>query len=141
MSFLGDLLGAPNIATVLASSSTSSAGGKIVISAPALSRKKSGYFDLKATVAATSPGGGTQGILLQLVSSLTGNVGPAMPYYGTSAAGGVVWIDNASVSLLVGQPIQYSVKVTAISGSNSIAVSAGAAALVVSEAGGPTPPQ
>jgi len=130
-SALDSLLNAPNVSEVLASSGSSGAGGSISIVAPSLVRKKSGSFLLEATFSVSTPGGGTQGVTAQLVSSLIGSVGPSISVYGTSSAGGVTWVDVSTID--VGQPIVYSVKLTPVSGSNSIAVVAGAAALVVTE--------
>lgn len=131
MSLLDPLLGVANTSEVLAASTSSGAGGTVTIAAPGLLRKYSGKFQLIASVSATTAGAGTQGIKIQLISSLVGAVGPAITAYGASADGSCSWIDYSGID--VGQAIQYSVQVTPVSGSNTISVAPGAAALTVHE--------
>lgn len=130
-SALDSLLNAPNVSEVLSSSASSSVGGNVSIVAPSIVRKKSGSFLLEASFSVTTPGGGAQGVTAQLVSSLLGSVGPTISVFATSSSGGVTWIDLSGID--VGQPIIYSLKLTPVSGSNSIAIVAGSSALVVSE--------
>jgi hypothetical protein len=131
-SALDTLLNAPNVSEVIAASATSSGStAAVAFAAPGLLRRKSGQFLLEASFSVTTPGAGTQGVIAQLISSVTGNVGPAVPYSTASAAGGVAWIDASLID--VGATITYSLKLTPISTSNNITLGTGAAALVVTE--------
>jgi hypothetical protein len=131
-SALDSLLNAPNISEVIAASATSSGSAAVVsFAAPGLLRRKSGAFLVEANFSVTTPGAGAQGVIAQLISSATGNVGPAVPYSMASAAGGVSWVDASSID--VGQTITYSLKLTPISTSNNIALGTNSASLVVTE--------
>jgi hypothetical protein len=75
-------------------------------------------------------------VIAQLISSASGNVGPAVTFYGTSATAVVSWTDLSPVTYQ--SPIQYLVSIRTISAFNTLSIAAGRSALVVRELPGPT---
>lgn len=127
-----NLVPAANFTRLLA---TSTSGGSVSLSPPGIIRKFSGAFSVEATAAVTTAGAGTQGVVAQLVSSISGAVGPALTFWGASAVVRYNWTDFAPIG--VGNGVTYSLVLSPISSSNTVAVASGAGAIVVRELPGP----
>ena len=136
MSFLDGLLGSPNYTQAMTSSVSASAGAAIFLTAPPITRQRSGQFRLNAAVSGTLSGSTTGGISAQFFSSLSGAVGPSIVGVGTggSASAATIWIDQPT--LLVGEAISYSVEIQPTNPSTSLTLTNNGSAIVCIEEGG-----
>lgn len=122
----------PNFSHVLASSVGGAPGNPVVIAALPVAQRRAGVFAVEGVCAVTVTGAGTPlGVTAEIVSTLVGEVGPAVNFYGGSTTVQVSWTDNANPG--VGNTVQYFLKMIPLSGSNSIAIAANAGALIVRE--------